>query len=557
MLDFLHIENIAVVEHSDISFLSGFNVLTGETGAGKSIIIDALNAVLGARTSKELIRQGCSTAAVSAQFSNIGEEATDAVLKAGYSISEEGTLILSRNMSIDGKTAFRINGAPTTAATLKEIGRHLVNIHGQHDNQSLLNPESHCSFLDKIADNGEQIKDYFEEFKTLLNIRKQLEELEMDEDEKQRKIDILSFQIDELEKAQIADGEFDELREKARLAQNFEKNYKALTAAATLLKGQESDGIIEMLMSLIQKLEATDTQKAKKLSEDFSAIYENLNDAASLLQDYIDNEVNLDYDIEKIGDRIDLIRTIMRKYGGSEAAALEFLQNSRNELQRINFSQEKIDELSVLLEQSEERLIKKASRLTETRKKAAECFERDVCDSLRFLDMPNVRFKVDIKSGKYTKNGCDAVEFLISANAGEDIKPLSKVASGGELSRVMLAIKSILADKDEVGTLIFDEIDTGISGHAATKVAVKLKRVAENRQVICVTHLAQIAAYAQNHMLIEKTARDNRTYTTVKSLEYNGRVLELARIMSGSIYTDTMLNSAKELLDRSFNDENL
>ncbi len=557
MLDCLHIENIAVVELSDITFSDGFNVLTGETGAGKSIIIDSLNAVLGARTSKELIRNGCKTANVSAQFSKIGNDAKIALKEAGFSNDENGILIISRVMNLDGKNTFRINGAPTTAAVIREIGKYLVNIHGQHDNQSLLNPESHRVYIDKLAENNNFFNAYSAEFKNLLSIRKELKALEIDEVEKQRTLDILNYQINELEAADIREGEYDELKEKSRLAQNFEKNYKALSSANQLIKGDDADGILEMLRETLKKIEIVDTEKVKRLYSKFSEVFENLNDAASDLQDYIDNEINLDYDIEKIGDRMALLQGIMRKYGGTEKSAIEFLENAKHEFEKIKFSDERIKELEVLFEQSEQRLVLCGEKLTASRKTAAAKFEKDVTDSLKFLDMPNVRFEVDFKSGKYTKFGCDIIEFMISANAGEDLKPLNKIVSGGELSRTMLAIKSILAGRDEVGTLIFAEIDTGIRGHAATKVANKLKSVSKTKQVICVTHLAQIAAFSANHMLIEKNTRDGRTYTTVDSLDYNGRITELARIMTGTDLTKTMYDSAKELLDRSFNNENL
>ena len=557
MLDFLHIENIAVIELSDISFVGGFNVLTGETGAGKSIIIDSINAVLGARTSKELVRAGCKTACVSAQFSGIGDEAVSALENAGFSLDEEGKLILSRNITVDGKTSFRVNGVPANAATVREIGKYLINIHGQHDNQSLLNPEKHCTFIDKLADNQKIKDDYYAEFKRFLSIRKELSALQTDEEEKERKTELLKYQINELENADIKIGEHDKLKEQLKAAQNFEKNCKLLESADLLLRGNENPGICELLADAAKSVVGVNTVRTDKIAEKLTAIQNDLTDVSAELQNYIESELHTELNIEEIQNRLDLLHSLMLKYGGSEQSMLEFLSNAKLSLDNIVFAESREAQLEDELESAEKALIEKAEKLSESRKKAARIFSDNVCNALKFLDMPNIRFNVDFKKGKYGKNGCDAVEFLISANAGEELKPLSKIASGGELSRVMLAIKSILSDKDEVATLIFDEIDTGISGHAATKVAYKLRQLANNVQVICVTHLAQIAAYAQNHMLIEKNTNNGRTYTTVKQLDYNSRIAELARIMSGTEITENMFNSAKELLDRSMKNENL
>lgn len=557
MLDFLHIENVAVIEQSDITFFKGFNCLTGETGAGKSIIIDAINAVLGARTSKELIRNGCKTALVSAEFSDIGAEAETALNNAGFSLSDEGNLIILRLMNEDGKTSFRVNGVAANASAVKEFSKYLINIHGQHDNQNLLNPDKHCDYIDKLADNGKIKNEYLAEFKNLVTIRRELQELEMDEDEKLRKIDLLKFQINELETAEIKEGERDALKEKQRFAQNFQKNIKSLNSAIQIFKGDEEAGVCENLDKALKLVSGVESDKLTKITEKLAEISENLNDAVADLQYTAENEFDSELDAEAIQSRLDVINSILLKYGSSEKSALEFLNKARDELKNIEFSDKRIAELENALQISEKKLIEKARLLTESRKKAAGIFEDDVCESLKFLDMPSVQFKVDFKNGKYTKNGCDVVEFMISANAGEDVKPLAKIASGGELSRVMLAIKSILANKDEVNTLIFDEIDTGISGRAAVKVAEKLRKVAENRQVICVTHLAQIAAYSDNHLLIEKAVKNGKTFTTVDSLDYNGRINELSRIMSGADITKVMYDSAKELLDRSMKNENL
>lgn len=551
MLNYLHIENIAVIEKSDIYFTDGFNVFTGETGAGKSIIIDSINAVLGARTSKDLIRKGCNSACVSAEFSNVGDTALNELKQYGFTADENGNVIITRNISADGKTVFRVNSAPATAATVKEIGKYLINIHGQHDNQSLLNPDKYCGFIDKIAENDAEISAYVDEFMTFMAIRKELKSLEMDEDQKLHKIDLLKYQINELETANIKIGEYSTLREKLKLARDFEKTQRILHNANILLKGNENIGVTETLSNIYKDLCCIETGKIKQIAEKLGSVYEDLCDASAELDNYVNYEFSQNINPDEIGDRLDLISTLMKKYGNTEEAMLQFLTNAKSELEKITISEERINELEVLLEKSEAELVKKAKNLTETRKKACEKFSKNVTETLKYLDMPNVVFHSVTEQTKYSKNGCDSVSFLISANIGEDAKPLYKVASGGELSRVMLAIKSILSDKDDVETLIFDEIDSGISGRAALKVAEQLKKVSNNKQVICVTHLAQIAAAAKNHLYIEKNNNENKTFTTVLSLDYNRRIEELARIMSGTEITNNLFNSAKELLDRS------
>ncbi len=551
MLNYLHIENIAVIEKSDIYFTDGFNVFTGETGAGKSIIIDSINAVLGARTSKDLIRKGCNSACVSAEFSNVGDAALNELKQYGFSADENGNVIITRNMSADGRTVFRVNSAPATASTVKEIGKYLINIHGQHDNQSLLNPDKYCGFIDKIAENNDVLTAYSDEFKKFISIRKELKELQMDEDEKFRKIDLLKYQINELETANIQVGEYSTLREKLKLARDFEKTQRLLNNANTQLKGSENIGITEMLSNIYKDLSGIETSKIKQIAEKLGSVYEDLCDASAELDNYVNYEFSEQINPDEIGDRLDLIGSLMKKYGNTEEATLQFLDNAKNELDKITISEKRINELEILLEKSETELIKKAKILTETRKNACEKFSKDVTETLKYLDMPNVIFYATTEQTKYSKNGCDTVSFMISANIGEDAKPLYKVASGGELSRVMLAIKSILADKDDVETLIFDEIDSGISGRAALKVAEQLKKVSNNKQVICVTHLAQITAAAKTHLYIEKNNNENKTFTTVLSLDYNRRIEELARIMSGTEITENLFNSAKELLDRS------
>ena len=553
MLKFLHIENIAVIEQSDIEFKNGFNVLTGETGAGKSIVIDAINAVLGERTSKDLIRNGCENAVVSAVFGELDDTVSEKLKEYGIIPDEDGNIIITRKLSLTGKGYIKINNIPFTAGVLKEIGKLLLNIHGQHDNQALLDPEKHLLFVDAVADNKVFLEEYYKEFKNLNSIRKELQSLEIDDDQKQRKIDLLKYQINEIESANITVGEYDELKKKLEIADSFEKTYKAYNNSDTLLNGNEdNDGAVTLIQNAIKLLNSVNAN-TDKLNEALVI----LEDAKSEISHFLGNQEFLNVNPDEINQRLDLITRLMLKYGSGEEEILQFSENAQTELENISFSEKRIAELSEQLDLSTNRLIELAEKLTASRKSSAEKFQKNVTDVLKYLNMPNVKFFVDFKKGRYTKIGCDVCEFMISANDGETPKPLHKIASGGELSRVMLSIKSVLLDKDTVGTMIFDEIDTGISGFAAGKVGTQLKKVASSRQVICVTHLAQIAAMSDEHLLIEKSVRNGRTYTKVNSLDYQQRISEIARIMSGTELTENLYNSAKELIDRSNIYENL
>ena len=551
MLKYLHIENIAVIEQSNIDFTNGFNLLTGETGAGKSIIIDAINAVLGERTSKELIRNGADKATVCAQFDDLNETVLAALGENGLSPDENGELYITRVLSLEGKGSVKINGVNVTTSVLKEIGKTLINIHGQHDNQNLLNPDMHVHYVDRVAQNEELLKIYLEEYKLFKEIRKEISSLETDEDEKARKMDYLKFQINELETANIKVGEFEELKEKIAVARGFENNLKLLNRAIEAFTGDENrSGIIDGLDSVKNLLLST---KLKEYEADTAMLDEvvlKVRDIASHIENFISNDEFSGENLDNMTERLDLLRRVMLKYGDSEEKLLETLKNAKTELEKITFSDKRIEELEEQLELSQERLIEKADKLSQSRIKAAKDFEKKVCEILNYLNMPDVKFVVDFKTSKYTKLGCDDVQFLISANAGENAKPLSKIASGGELSRVMLAIQNVLLDKNDVDTLIFDEIDTGISGRAADKVGNVLKAVASKHQVICITHLAQIALGADTHFLIEKTTEGGRTFTNLTKLDYEGRIREIARIMSGTEMTENLYNSAKELLDR-------
>ena len=552
MLKFLHIENIAVIERSDIEFSAGFNVLTGETGAGKSIVIDAINAVLGERTSKELIRAGCDTAEVSAVFGELDNATAAALSDAGITPDEDGNIVIRRRLSAAGKGLIKLNDRPVTATELKEIGKHLVNIHGQHDNQALLDPERHLDYIDAVADDDPIKGKYYAEFRELNRIRKELAATETDEDEKRRRVGLLKYQINELESAGIKPGEYEKLQKKLSVARNYQKTAEALSRAYSALKGDdEFDGAVSLLTDAEKSLSSLRNDEWDKKSSALADAAAAAEDVSAALYDFLENAELADIDPDEINSRLETLDKLMAKYGNSEEEMLEFLEKARTELNDTEFSDKKAAELSALLDDATVRLIALADELTAARKKAAAEFEKQVCDILSYLNMPDVRFTVQFGKGRYTKRGCDTAEFMISANRGESVKPLCKIASGGELSRVMLAIKSVLLGRDPVGTMIFDEIDTGISGYTAGKVGTQLKKVAENRQVICVTHLAQIAAMADTHLLIEKKAEKDRTFTSVSPLSYEQRINEIARIMSGTQMTENLYNSAKELLDRS------
>ena len=554
MLKYIHIENIAVIEKADIEPTTGFNVLTGETGAGKSIVIDSLNAVLGERTSKELIRESKDKAVVSAMFGNLSEASLKNLRNSGYDIDEDGNLLIQRTLTRGSGGSIRINGQPATSAVLRDISATLINIHGQHDNQMLLRPENHYIYLDLLASNEALLADYAEKYKRFNEVRKRLRELEESEDKKLERTELLKYQITELENAELRVGEAEELKEKREAIRSYEKSSAALNECLSKLSGDDdTDGAAALSDFVVRALE-------RSKSEELAASLENIQKAAELLhlvqddlRNYLENAPYTKEDADKVNERLDLIHRLGLKYGGDEKTALEYLEKARAELLGIESDEAELERLSAEIETHSEELVLAGEKLSKSRIKAADGFAKLVCNSLRAMNMENVKFIVDIKEGRYTKVGRDEVEFLISANAGESVKPLSKVASGGELSRVMLAIKSAIADKDNVDTLIFDEIDTGISGRAASKVAAELSRVAEKRQVICVTHLAQIAAAARSHFLIEKSTVDDSTYTNVTLLEGDGRVEEIARIMSGTDTTETTFSSAKELLDRSKN----
>ena len=552
MLTSLKIENVAIIESAAIEFGCGLNVLTGETGAGKSIVIDSINAILGERTSREIIRTGAQSAKVYAVFEDVNEN-VKAFLDENGIDCEDGVLIINRTLNRDGKNICRLNGAPVTVSMLRELGGELIDIHGQHDSQSLLSPEKHCGFVDGFAENSGLISDYREKYRRLCEIRNSLKKLTTDESSKSQRIDFLTYQIDELEKSDITPGERDELKARKALINNSQKVMESLNTAYMALKadGAGIDMISNAETEIANASEYMDS--LGEASEKITDIRYELDDIAELVRDAM-SEIEYDpSELDDIEERLDLLYRLSKKYGETEEDMLEYLAKAREELESIAFSEEKVRELQ---KQEKTALVEAeaaADRLTESRKTAGEKLSRAICSELEFLDMPNVRFVVKLEDIGLTENGREGVEFLISANVGEEPKPLAKIASGGELSRIMLAIKNVLAETDGVDTMIFDEIDTGVSGRAAQKIAMKLRSASKGRQVICVTHLAQIAAQGDVHLYISKSVSDGKTYTNIKSLIEEERVSEIARIMGGMEITQLQLESAREMLGNAGN----
>lgn len=552
MLTSLKIENVAIIESAAIEFGCGLNVLTGETGAGKSIVIDSINAILGERTSRDIIRTGAQSAKVYAVFEDVNERVRNFLDENGIDC-EDGVLIINRTLSREGKNVCRINGAPVTVSMLREIGGELIDIHGQHDNQSLLSPEKHCGFVDSFAGNADLIADYREKYGRLCEIRSKLKKLTTDESSKSQRIDFLTYQIDELEKAEITIGERDELKARKSLINNSQKVIESLNIAYEALK---ADGAgIDMITDAESEIANASAymETLGEASEKITDIRYELEDIAETVRDAM-TEVDFDpSELEDIDERLDLLYRLSKKYGDTEEEMLEYLEKARAELDNIAFSEERVKELQKQEKEALAETETAACKLTESRKTAGQKLSNAICSELEFLDMPNVRFVVKCSDIGLTENGKDEIEFLISANAGEEPKPLAKIASGGELSRIMLAIKNVLAETDGVDTMIFDEIDTGVSGRAAQKIAMKLRSASKGRQVICVTHLAQIAAQGDVHLYISKSVSDGKTYTNIKSLIEEERVAEIARIMGGMEITKLQLESAREMLANAGN----
>lgn len=552
MLKNLRIENIAIIESATIDFGNGLNVMSGETGAGKSIIIDALSAVLGERTSKELIRTGAEKAQVTAFFEDIGSNVTKLLYQIGVPIESDNTLQISRTISLDGKNSCRVNGNVVTVSMLKQLGKELIGIHGQHDSQNLLNPECHYKYLDALASNEDIYNDYLEKYSAYRSLYKQFKALSQNEEEKQKKIEFLKHEISEIENAKIRVGEYDELVSKRELYRNSEKVVEGLTTALSILSDSEdSTGVVNAMFDASKAVSSAASfyDGADKLSSELMDLTYALEAKKSEIEALI-YECEFDPSrLAEIEERISFLFKIKGKYGDSEEEILDYLENAKSELDtlmNLNLSQ---DEIIAKLEADKEMLLAASDTLSLSRKHAASEFEVHVKHELSFLDMPNVEISVSFEKTKLSPTGGDNIEFLISPNPGEAQKPLAKIASGGELSRIMLAIENVLSANDNVGTMIFDEIDTGVSGSAAEKIAKVLKNVGSKGQVICITHSAQVASYADNHFVVEKKVESGKTYTYVTPLDRDGRVKEVARIIGGVNITELQIKSATEMID--------
>ncbi len=547
MLSVLHIENIAVIQEADISFDRGFNILTGETGAGKSIVIDAISAILGQRAYRDMIRTGTQKASVRAIFQNVPE----LNWFADNGVAYDSELCIQREIYLDGKNVCRVNGVPVTVSVLHQLGIQLINIHGQHDSATLFDEDNHLHYLDAFADNEALRTGYAESYQAVSALRKEIDRMTMDEGEKLRRMETLRYQIEEISKADLEAGEDEALEERRKLLQNAEKLSDGLDEATECLYGgDDSDGAAALLQQAGRALE-----KLGRYTDSFACIAEKLADLMYQVQDAAeevrDARDELSYsadELENIESRLDVIHRLRRKYGVTCADILDYLEKAKQELDDIEFADDHLERLKGKLRKAEKEAWDRAYLLRENRKEAAQRLSDRILTELAQLDMPRVQFSCEFTELELRADGADAVAFYMSANAGEALKPMSKVASGGELARIMLAMKNVLAEKDRVNTLIFDEVDTGVSGRAAQKVAEKLKSVAAHKQVLCVTHLPQLAALADTHLLIAKSERDGRTYTTVTPLDLEGRKKELARIIGGASITETTLKSAEEML---------
>ena len=560
MLSLLHIENIALIEAADIQFDPGFNVLTGETGAGKSIVVDSISAVLGERTSRELIRTGAKSALVHAVFAGVPK--LDWLAENGIAQQEE--LLLQREIQTDGRNSCRVNGKLVTVTQLRELGRQLLNIHGQHDGQQLLDPACHLGYLDRFGHTQPILEEYQKVFRELSALRRQISALEMDEAERSRRVDTLTYQIKELERAELKPGEDEELDQRKKLLRSSGKLMDAVKAAEYALHGDENaQGALSLVMDAENEIRgvARYSEQMSALAETLAQLRSLADDAAERLRD-VGEDLNFSpEELDELESRLDTLYRLKKKYGATVSDMLEYLERCRKELDQIQFADDTIAQLEKQQEKLRKEALEKAEVLSKARKTAAALLERRVQEELSQLDMPKVRFKAEFsaKAGEWglDETGQDEVQFLMSANVGEALKPIQKVASGGELARIMLALKNVLAEDDGIGSLVFDEVDTGVSGRAAQKVAEKMSQVARHKQVLCVTHLPQIAAMADTHFSVEKGERDGRTFTRVNRLEQVARQRELARLIGGTAMTDAILRSAEELLDQAVSYKNV
>ena len=548
MLSLLHIENIAVIECADISFNKGFNILTGETGAGKSIVIDAISAILGERAYRDMIRTGTDKASVRAIFTDVPELAWFEENGVPY----DPETVISREVHIDGKNVCRVNGSLVNVTILRKLGMQLIDIHGQHDSASLFDEDNHLMFLDAFANSRELLAAYSEKYIAVSELEKEIQRMTMDEGEKLRRMETLRYQIEEIAKANLQAGEDDALEQRRKVLQNAEKLSDGInTAVECLYGGDDTDGAASLLAEAEREL-----ARLSRFTDAFSALHEKVADLMYQVQDVADEvryaRDDMSYsadELERIEERLDVIHRLRRKYGVSCADILEYMEKAQKELDEIEFADDHLERLKKKQQKANKEAWDAAESLRQCRKQAADVLAKRILDELAQLDMPKVQFACNFTETQLSANGADAVAFYMSANAGEEPKHLSKVASGGELARIMLAMKNVLAEQDQVATLIFDVVDTGVSGRAAQRVAEKLRSVAKNKQVLCVTHLPQLAALADTHLLIAKEVRDGRTYTNVTPLDIEGRKWELARIIGGTNITETTLKSAEEMLN--------
>ena len=548
MLELLHIENIAIIEAADIEFAPGFNALTGETGAGKSIVIDSLSAVLGQRTSRELIRTGAEKAFVSAAFSGMAPELTE---ELGIQPEADGTLLLQREIQTDGKNVCRVNGRPVTVGQLRALGARLLNIHGQHDGQQLLDEEQHIVYLDSFGRVESLAITYAEKYKNFTDIRRQIGALQMDEAEKARRVDTLQYQIEELRRAKLTPGEEEELTARRGMLRNAEKFLGAVAGADYALNGDDSGG--GALSALRQAQDAL--SGVRNLDDAFGQLYERLGEAYSEVYDIAatveDKRGELDVspgELDRVESRMDLLYRLKKKYGATVEDMLDYQARCEAELAQIEDAGDTLARLEQTLSKAEKEARQAAQALSDARKAAADRLTAQILAELQQLDMGKIRFAVNFAEKPLDSDGMDTVRFLMSANVGEELRPIHKIASGGELARIMLAMKNVLSEQDHVGTMVFDEVDTGVSGRAAQKVAEKMARISRRKQVLCVTHLPQLAAMADTHFSVEKGERGGRTYTEVRRLDREQRRRELARLTGGSHVSQTMLDGAEELL---------
>ena len=552
MLSQLYIENVAVIEKATIEFHKGFNILTGETGAGKSIIIDSMHGILGERTSKDMVRNGAESAFVSGLFTDLTDQAISKLRELGFEPEEDASVLVQRTIQAEGKSTCRINGRPATVSALKELGKTLMNIHGQHESYHLLSPELHIHYIDESGDLNTLVKEYRSAYQELKQIQSEIGAHATDEAEKLRRIDLLTYQIEELEQANLRENEKEELMERKTTMMHAEKIASAITAAKAALDGDESfDGVLSTLTAITASLQDSE-QYLPALNPIIQKLHElsyGLEDVSEALRE---QESQIEFDASElleIETRLDLLYRLSIKYGQTTEEMLAFLERCRQELSQINHSEETLIQLNETYEILKEKAIQLAKQLSDKRKKTAERFTKKVKHELQFLNMPGIEFQVEQERVPLNSNGCDKIQFLISVNPGEPAKPIAKIASGGELSRIMLAIQTVLSAHDDLDTMIFDEVDTGISGSAAQKVGLKLHEVSKYAQVICITHLAQIACLADYHLLIQKQVTNHKTYTQVIPLSKEAQTKEIARMIGGETITPLLLQNAQEMID--------